>query len=342
MKAKWAVLILMILSLAAVPVLAQGPPAPPLSEKEVIDMLKSKQPHQETAALIQQRGVDFEMTPDIEKKLRKAKAEDVFIEIVKKSSPSARAASAAASGGTVVTAEEQRDMRAIQDELDPDRKIQLVKNFETKHPNSALLTWALAMGASAYQQKGETAQVVEYGEKSLKLKSDNLMSLIIMAEMLPQPQLMKGSDAEKEQKLNQAEGYANQALQQIEQLPKQPNETEEQHQKRKAELSKEPHSALGMIHLQRSSMGLAGPDKDELAKAEQEYQLAVTTGGNPSAQDYYRLGETRAFLNKVDEAIQAFTKAGELGQGTVIQTYADQRVAELSKRKAQAPPAAKP
>jgi tetratricopeptide (TPR) repeat protein len=184
-------------------------------------------------------------------------------------------------------------------------------------------------------------QVVEYGEKSLKLKGDNLMSLIILAEMLPQPQLLKGSDADKEQKLAQAEGYANQALQLIDQLPKQPNETDEQHQKRKADLSKEPHSALGMIHLQRSSMGLVGPDKDELVKAEQEYQQAVTLSESPSAQDYYRLGEARAFLNKYDEAIQAFTKAGELGQGTVIKTFAEQRIAELSKKKSQAP-AAKP
>ncbi|MGH6629790.1 MAG: hypothetical protein ACREB3_08670, partial [Burkholderiales bacterium] len=153
--------------------------------------------------------------------------------------------------------------------------------------------------------------------------------------------LMKGSDIDKEQKLTQAENYANQALQLIDQLPKQPNETDEAVQKRKAELSREPHSALGMIHLQRSSMGLMGPDKDELAKAEQEYQMAVTLGERPSSADYYRLGEARAALNKLDDAIQAFTKAGELGEGSVIKSLADQRIAELNKRKT-AQPAPKP
>jgi hypothetical protein len=61
----------------------------------------------------------------------------------------------------------------------------------------------------------------------------------------------------------------------------------------------------------------------------------------PLPQDYFRLGEVRTMLNKVDEAIEAFTKAGELGQGTLIKTYADQRVQELSKRKAQMQPPAK-
>ena len=96
-----------------------------------------------------------------------------------------------------------------------------------------------------------------------------------------------------------------------------------------------------MIHLQRSTMGLAGPDKDELAKAEEEYQQAVTLGERPNPADYYRLGEARASLGKVDEAIQAFTKAGELGGDSVIKTFSDQRIAELSKRKA-AQPAPKP
>ena len=342
MKAKSAILVLMLLGLVF-PLLAQGPPAAPLTEKEVIDLLKSKQPHQQSAAVVQQRGVDFELTPDIEKRLRKAKAEDQYIEVIKKAGPSARATQAAtgSGGGGGGTPEETRDMQAIQNELDPDRALQLVKEFETKHPNSSLLTWAYFMAANASQQKQDLEHTVEYGEKSLKLKSDNLMSLIILCTILPQPQLMRGSDIDKEQKLTQAENYAKQALQLIEQLARQPSDTDETAQKRKAELSREPHSALGMIHLQRSSMGLSGPDKDELAKAEEEYQQAVTLGEHPNPADYYRLGEARSSLGKIDEAIQAFTKAGELGGDSVIKTFSDQRIAELSKRKS-AQPAPKP
>ena len=341
MKAKLAILVVMLFGLVF-PVLAQGPPAPPLTEKELTDLLKSKQPHQQSGEVVQQRGVDFELTPEIEKRLRKAKAEDQFIEVVKKAGPSARATQAAAAGGVVASQEENREMQAIQNELDPDRTLQMVKDFETKHPNSALLTWAYFFGANAYQQKQDLEHTIEYGEKSLKLKSDNLLSLIVMCTMLPQPQLLKGSDIDKEQKLTQAENYAKQALELIEQLPKQPNETDEALRKRRAELSQEPHSALGMIHIQRSSMGLAGLDKDELAKAEEEYQQAVTLGERPNPSDYYRLGEVRGMLNKIDEAIQAFTKAGELGEGTVIKTFAEQQIAQLNTRKGQPQPAPKP
>lgn len=331
MNLKLAVLILLILGTSCT-LLAQGPPPPPLNEKEVIRLLKSKQPHQQSSQEIMQRGVDFEITPDIEKTLRKAKAEDAFIEAVKQASPSARAARAASGGGPVVPPEEQRAILALQNELDPERALQLVKEFEQKYPTSSMLTYAYTFGANAYQQKGDYPQVVEYGEKSLKLKSDNLLSLMIVAGMLPEPQFLKGGDAEKATTLARAEGYANQALQLIDQLPKQVNETDENLQKRKAQLAQGPHSALGMVHLERSSMGLAGPDKDELAKAEQEYQTAVSMGERPNAQDYYRLGETRALLQKWDGAIEAFTKAGELGQGTVIKTYADQRIDDIRKK----------
>jgi tetratricopeptide (TPR) repeat protein len=199
-------------------------------------------------------------------------------------------------------------------------------------------TWVYTFAANAYQQKGDVQHVVEYGEKSLQLKSDNLLSLLIMASMLPQPQMLRNGDADKEKKLAEAESYANQALKLIDQLPQQPNETAADFQQRKDRLAREPHSALGMIHLERSSMGLEGPDKDELMKAEQEYQLAVSLGSQPNAQDFFRLGETRAALQKWDGAVEAFTKASELGQGTVIKTYADQRIEQIRKAHPEAKP----
>lgn len=336
MKRALIVFIALVLG-ASGTLLAQGPPAPPLTEKEVIDLLKSKQPHQQSAQVVIQRGVDFEITPDIEKKLRKAKAEDSFLEVVKQAGPSERAARAASGGVPQVSPEEGREMQAIQNELDPDRAIQLVKDYEQKYPKSGMLTWAYTFAANAYQQKGDYEHVVEYGDKSLKLKGDNLLTLIIMASMLPQPQLMKGGEGDKEKKLAQAESYANEALQLIDRLPKQPNETDQDLQKRKAQIAREPHSALGLVHLQRSGMGLQGPDKDELAKAEQEYQMAVSLGDRPNPQDYYRLGEAREQERKWDGAVEAFTKASELGQGTVIKTYADQRIADINKKKAQTP-----
>ncbi|MBZ5513532.1 MAG: hypothetical protein LAN62_01555 [Acidobacteriia bacterium] len=317
--------------LTASPLLwAQGPPPPPMNVKEVIALLKSKQRHEESVKIVMARGVDFELTPEIEKQLRKAKADDPFIQMVKESGPSERLARG---GAPPIPPEEGRAILAMQNELDPDRKLQLVKEFEEKYPSSQLLTYAYSFAATAYQEKGDAEQVIAYGDKSLKLKSDNLMALLLLASILPQPQMLRGSESEKVKNLGQAETYANEALKLIADLPKKPGETDEELQKRKAQLNTEPHAALGMVHLQRSSMGLEGPDKAELAKAEQEFETAISTGNQPDAQDYYRLGEARSLEGKYDGAIEAFTKAAELGQGTVVKTFAEQRIDEIRKKR---------
>lgn len=328
---------------------AQGPKGAPLNQKETADLIKeNKKDLQKVGPVLSQRGVDFELTPDIEKKLRKAGADDQVISAMKNAGPAARAAQKAQLMGRTqgqqgeISSEERQAYDAIQNELDPDRAVQLVSDFEKKFPNSAQLTYVYAFGANAFQQKNDIEHTVEYGDKSLKLKPDNLFSLIIMSQMLPQPQLMKGSEAEKEKRLGEAEEDANRALQLIDKLDKLPNETDEAFQKRKAQLALEPHSALGMVHLQRSAMGLEGLDTDELSKAAEEYKLAVSTTDHPNAQDYYRLGEAYTLLKKYDEAIDAFTKAGEVSQGNVIKTYADERIEELKKKKALSSPPAKP
>ena len=339
MKMRAFFIITLVLSVTA-PLIAQGLPAPPLTENEVIEILKSKDRRTQAPAIVEQRGVDFELTPEIEKKLRKARGDDPFIEIVKKATPSARAAQAAAQGGITFTPEEAQAMQAVQGELDPDRTIQLTTEFAQKYPNSPFLTLVYTYAASAYQQKGDIDKVLEFGEKSLQLNDNNLLSLLIMAAMLPQPQALSSGDPEK--KLAQAEEYANRALKLIEDLPQQPDETEEQLKSRKAQLAKEPHSALGMVHLSRAQQGLQGMDPAELQKAEEEYQLAVTITDRPNPQDFFRLGETRERLKKYDAAIEAYTKAGELGQGTVIKEYADQRIEALRKAEGQGPAPTEP
>jgi hypothetical protein len=60
----------------------------------------------------------------------------------------------------------------------------------------------------------------------------------------------------------------------------------------------------------------------------------VTSTAHPDPRDYYRMGEAYAMDGKWDDAIQAFTKAGDLGQGTLIKTYADQQIGEMKKKKA--------
>lgn len=244
--------------------------------------------------------------------------------------------------GPQASAEERQLYQAISTELnaglDPDKVISLSQDFEKKFPSSAFLSYVYAFEATGYQQKGDLPKSVEAGEKSIKLNGDNLMTLIILSSMLPQPQLMSGGDLDKQKKLAEAEADANHALEIIEKMPKQQNETDDALKKRKDTFSSGPHSALGMIHLQRATMGLSGMDQDELTKAAQEYKKSVDL--HPAPEDYYRLGEVYEHQNKIDDALAAFSKASELGQGSGIQQFADTKIEELKKRQWQAKPGA--
>jgi len=230
--------------------------------------------------------------------------------------------------------EQAQAFDAIKTELDPDKAIALAADFAKKYPDSPLLTYVYTYGANSYQQKGDVEKVVEYTEKGLKLKPDNLMCLMLRVGMLPQPQYLNNHPADRDKILQEAESEANHALQLISQVPKQPNETDADHEKRLAQIASPIYGSLGMVHLELASEALAGPDKDELAKAEKEFNTAVTTIDRPYPGDYYRMGEAYTMDGKLDDAIGAFTKAGEAGQGTMIKTFADQRIEDLKKRKA--------
>jgi tetratricopeptide (TPR) repeat protein len=319
----------------AVAALAQAP----LSEKETIDLIKhNKKDLTKVAPILQSRGVDFEVTPEIEKKLQKAGATEEFIATIKNLTPSARAAASKTPGGApAVSPQETRDFAAVENELDPDRQIQLAQAFEKNYPTSPMMTFIYSFEANAYQQKNDAPRTADLAEKSLKLKPDNLLSLMIASAILPTPQMVGNlSDAQKAKRLGEAEQDANRALQIIDQLPKQPRETDEAYKKRKAMVSSGVYSSLGMVHLERAEMGLQGPDMTELAKAEEDYSTAVQNAQTPNAADYYRLGEVLSTEGKLDGAIVAFTKASNAAQGSTIQTLAQQEIKKLNKRKAAA------
>jgi hypothetical protein len=133
------------------------------------------------------------------------------------------AAQGQAPAGPQVTPQQLKDAQAIQNELDPDKQMQMVNDFVTKYPESPYLSDVYFFGAYAAQQKGDVGKVVDFGEKSLRAKNDNMRSLILMASILPMPQVAQGADAEK--RLAEAETDANKVLQMLPQLPKQANQT---------------------------------------------------------------------------------------------------------------------
>lgn len=324
---------------------AAGPVEAPLTEDELIKLVKhNKNDLEKVASQVQARGLDFELTPEIEKNILKAGSKsnqdntERLITYIKQFTPSARAARASNSGGPQVSAEEATAYNKLKDEKEPDAIIKDADAFTQQFPKSSLLTYVYALEASAFQQKNDAANVVKYGEKSLNLNSKNLISLLLVSGVLPQPQMLTNiSDSEKQQRLNAAANYAQQALKEIDQLPKQAKESDAAYQKRKDQISAGAYASLGMVHLELSQMALVGPDLGQLAQAEENYKTAIAKSDSPSPVDYYRLGEVYAGEKKLDDAIAAFSKAGQLAQGTVIEKLANQEVEALKKAKASQP-----
>lgn len=319
-----------------------APVQAPLTEDDMVKLIKhNKKDLKKVADEVQARGLDFEFTPDIEKKLTKAGADEQLLTYMKQFTPAMRAARKSKVGNAEVSPDEAQAYNNLKSTTDADTIIKSSDDFAAKYPKSPLLTYVYALEASAYQQKNDADDVLKYGEKSLDLDPNNLISLLMVSGVLPQPQMLNNvSDAEKENRLGKAADYAQKALQQIDQLPKQPKESDQAYQKRKDQIAAGAYASIGMVHLERSRMALQGLDQSELAKAEESYKSAISKSDTPNPADYYRLGEVYRGENKVTDAITAFSKAGQLAQGSVIEQLANQQIQELKKAESSQPKAA--
>ncbi len=304
-------------------------PQAALTEREVIELVKqSKGNLKDVAAILERRDVDFDLNIKIEKKLRKAGADDEIIQDVWKASPAARASQktilATAAGAQLqVSPKEGMAFQTMQNELDPNRRLLMVDEFEKEFPKSQILPHVYAQGAKASQEKRDFNKAVEYGEKSLKLDPDNLPALLVVAVSVSQPSMLRGSDNERNERLAEAQNDADHLLKLLAGMPKRADETDEQLQSRKGGLAAEAHFAQGMVALFR----------DDDSKAVDEFNAAIKSSVNPTPQYYYRLGEAYTSGGKTGEAIEAFKKASELGKGTAMEQLAVKRLAELKKGK---------
>jgi tetratricopeptide (TPR) repeat protein len=321
-------LFVLFLAMTSWPMLARAPQQPPMTQEDVAALIKQNKKNPDLILkTLDERKVDFDLNPNIEKKMRKAGATNDMLQAIWGAGPTGRNAKSASLTGATgaqfqATYQEAMGYQTLQAELDPDKKLRMVGEFEKQFPNSQLLSYVYTQAASACQQKNDMNGILSYGEKSLKLDPENIYSLVLVAITLPQPKMQRVEPGEAAKRLAQANEDAQHALALMDKLAKRPNETDEQLQKRKAALQSEAHAALGMVHLQR----------DEPDKAIEEFKAAVSLDATPDPQVYYRLGEVYANEGKKAQALEAFTKASELGQGTPIKDFAEQEIEKLKKQ----------
>lgn len=322
MRTLSAILVLTI-GLIAVPAMAQKGQGP-MTEKEVMKVLKKNKKDQLTAAsIVSERGVGFDLTEEFAKKLQKNGAELSFLQAIVGASPMGRSFTTPLGKTIEVSPEVKLAFMGIQNELDPERQLTMVSEFEQEYPDSPVLSYVLTYAARCYQQKGDFEKTVEYAERSLELDPDNVFSLVIEAVMLPQPRMLQGTPAENNQNLSKAETCAAHAIELAQQMPADVLEKDEQLQRQQASIISDAHGALGMVYLHH----------EDFPKAQEEFKAAISSATSPNPTNYYRLGEAYEFDGKIEQAIDAFQNASDLGQGTGIKSFADKKVAELKAQK---------
>jgi hypothetical protein len=79
---------------------------------------------------------------------------------------------------------EEKAFTKIEGEQNSDAKIQLLLDFEKQYPQSRVLPDIYTMLMTIYQGKNETAKVVDFGERAIKIDGENLTALLAVSRNL--------------------------------------------------------------------------------------------------------------------------------------------------------------
>jgi tetratricopeptide (TPR) repeat protein len=81
----------------------------------------------------------------------------------------------------LVGSPEDKLYQQILDEKTADKKAQLLLNFEKNFPQSKVLPDVYVNLMGIYQRQGEQAKTIDFGEKAIKLDSENVSALMAVA-----------------------------------------------------------------------------------------------------------------------------------------------------------------
>jgi tetratricopeptide (TPR) repeat protein len=167
------------------------------------------------------------------------------------------------------------------------------KNFVTQTDGAKLQYYQTIM--SCYQQLNNAEKTIEYGDKALKQKPDDLISLLtvssVLAEKAPE------NDKEKEEQMKRALDLGKKASDMVTALVTGPAGAQ-MREEQKAGLVSQAHQTLGLANLHLKKLG----------DSEKEYLLAIAAKKDDPIS-YYRLGLAYAQDRKNDQAMEALAKS---------------------------------
>ena len=226
-------------------------------------------------------------------------------------------------------------LAAAQQQKSPDAIITAAENLITKYKDTQFKDVALYLEAMAYKAKGDEEKMQIYLERTLAANPKNYQAPLLLAESLLQG--TREHDLDRDEKLAQADKYANESIANINAADKPNALSETQWEENKKDLIAEAHDALGTSALARKNYDTA------IA----ELKLAVEGAAHPEPAFEVRLASAYHETGKNEEAVRMADKViANQGAPASIKSIAQKvRAAALSESKGGKPsdaPAAPP
>jgi tetratricopeptide (TPR) repeat protein len=216
----------------------------------------------------------------------------------------------------VLTAQQAKDW---------DGEIQAINYVLENFADTEYKPLLLNMAMQAAQQKNDYPQTVIYGERAIQADPNNILSTVMLAEVMAGH--TRENDLDKEQSLKKAEDYANKALDLIKNSTAPPPGVAvpaDQWPQYKKDLSAQAHDALGQIAVLRKNY----------PQAIENFKTAITEAAHPDPATMDRLGKAYLDSKQYDDAIATADKVLAMSDvQPVVKQFAQQLKDQATKAK---------
>lgn len=186
---------------------------------------------------------------------------------------------------------------------DADKRIQLGEEFVKQYPSGPYTESVHAGLVQAYYMKQDWKNFYASADKALAIKPDDVDVLVTVGWVIPH--IYNPDDPDASKKLDKAEDYEKRALQQLANLPKPADMTDEQFAAAKADKTAEAHSGLGLVYFRRQ----------DFEKAAKELAQATQGTSHPDPTDYFALGAALQNTKQFGQAADAFDHCAQIPGG---------------------------
>jgi len=203
----------------------------------------------------------------------------------------------AVAAGEVGLSSETKYLEDVENPPDKSKKVdknsQLYKAFVAQEISAKLNYYQVLM--TSYQELNDAPKSIEYGEKALAQKPDDLVSLLTVSSVLANRP--PGDDKQKEDQMKRALDLGKKAADQVTAIVSGPAGAQMKEEQKEGLVS-QVHQTLGMANLHLKKLG----------DAQKEYLLAIGAKKDDPIS-YYGLGMAYAQDKKLDQAMDALAKA---------------------------------